>query len=153
MATARSRVKASRKPSFRLYIADDFRREADGKVSGIGLYTDLVVVANLLPGAAPPTLEAPLVLHGLAALVTIAGLGGNHSLAVEFKDSLPARPPEIQGDKKVDFKEGQTANLILRFQPFVTGGPGLKTIVVKIDDEPHELNFEVRLGKQRRPRK
>ncbi|MGR4869996.1 hypothetical protein ACIPRI_14170 [Variovorax sp. LARHSF232] len=115
------------------------------------MYTDLIVVANLLPGAPPPTKESPLVIHGLAALITIRDLGGSHSLAIEFKDSLPARPPEIQGERKVDFTVGQTANLIIRFQPFVTGGPGLKTIVVRIDDEPYEVNFEVRLGVAKSP--
>ena len=138
------------KPLVRLYLADDFRSEIDGKVTAVGLYTDLVVVANMQPGTPPPSPEKPLVIHSLSAMITVAGLEGMHLVSFEYVDETLPKASKGGEPKEVDFAGKLTAgNLVVKFQPFVAGGFGKKRIVVKIDDESSNFEFEIRQGTAR----
>lgn len=149
MAISKARsLKSNQQPRIRLYIADDFRQEVDNKVTAVGLYSDLVVVANVMPGTPPPTVEDPIVINGISAMITVGGLEGEHSVKLDFRDPLAAGPAQVTGPQNVIFPtELGAVNLLVRFQPFITGGPGKKLMVVTVDGEETALEFELRLGK------
>jgi hypothetical protein len=147
MTTKAPEPSKASKPHLELFLADDVRMELGDKVTAVGLYTDRVVVALIGPDQAGPSREAPLLLNGLSFLVSIRGLVGRHSVRVKYED-----PPVVQvappARELVFQSPAESANLVGRFQPFVTTAFGTKSLVVEIDGTDYPLEFEVREGRQ-----
>jgi hypothetical protein len=138
-------------PESRFYLADDIRLEADGKVSAIGLYADLAVVALMRPGQPEPSEATPLVFDGFTCLFSISGLAGKHKVAVEYHDDggmLRALGEQVLPiDQEIDFLDpARSANLLLRLRPYFTTAFGMKRVTLSIDGVKKEFTFEVRRG-------
>ena len=135
-------------PTVRVFIADDFRQETGGKITAIGLYTDDVVVVTLEPGSPEPSAQTPIIVHNLSALITMAGLAaGKHVVGIQYADSTLVKPPQFGPPREVDVPESRvSAIMVVRFQPFVTGGYGVKHLVVTVDGESTDFGFELRRG-------
>lgn len=131
----------------RLHVADDIREELSGKLSLIGMFADLVVVANV--NADNQTVgtgdDRYYAIDSLAFLVTVSGVKGVHKVSVTYTDeSMPARPPGI---RDADFGDGsKSVNIVWRFRPYLSNSFGLKKVTVEIDSEKHELIYEIRRG-------
>lgn len=132
----------------RVFIADDFRPERDGKISAIGLYTDDVVVVTVDSDSPEPSDQTPIVVHSLSALVTMIGLGaGKHVVGIEYADSALTKPPQFGPPREMDLPEsGMSATMVVRFQPFVSGSYGFKHLVVTVDGKSTDFEFEIRRG-------
>lgn len=141
----------------KFFLADDILQQIDGKMTLVGLYPDNVVVTQMPSEAPEPTKENPVGFEGLAVLLCVEGLKGMHSISLGFDDSVivgasmirnAGGGPKLNADQTpFDFKAEQGAtNLITRLKPFITTSFGKKTIVLKVDGEPHELTFEIRRG-------
>ena len=151
--TSKSSVNADLKVRF--FLADDILQQIDGKMTLLGLYPDDTVITQMPLEAPEPTKENPVGFEGLAVLLCVQGLKGVHSISLGFDDSVlvgasmirnAGGGPKMNADQTpFDFKNGEgTSNLITRLKPFVTSSFGKKTMVLKIDDEPHKFNFEIR---------
>ena len=130
-----------------LMIADDIRSEQGGKLLAVGVYTDRVVSVTMDVGTQEPTAEKPILIASFAFVVTLSGLTGVHRVTIDYVD--PTMPSAIfpQTVRTVDVpSNGQSINFIGKFAPFVTGGFGMKRVVVRVADADYELGFEVRRG-------
>lgn len=124
------------------YVADDVRIEEGGKVTLVGMYPDRVVVA-LVPHDAPePSTDVPLAIDGLAFLVNIRNLVGDHRVSVEI-----GKKPGTPAWHSFSFATPETsANLVARARPFSLASYGTKEVSIKIDDSVFHRYFEVRRG-------
>jgi len=130
---------ASLPPPFaRLLIADDFRIEQSGKVLGIGLFPDYVVVLQVNPRDPEPTPEVPFGIPSLSFLVTVGGFIGTQKVMVQIGDSK-----SHQHDVKID-EAGHSANLIITAQPMILKSFGKKKVIVEFCGHREEFEFEFR---------
>lgn len=133
--------------SVSMMIADDIRSEQGGKLLAIGVYTDSVVSVTMGADTQEPTSEKPILIASFAFVVTLSGLAGVHRVTIDYVDPTMPGATFPQTVRIVDVPSGgHSMNFIGKFAPFVTGGFGMKRIVVRVADFERSLNFEVRRG-------
>ena len=121
-----------------LLIADDFRTELTGKVTGVGLYPDRVIVLLVPPGAPAPSAESPVALDG-AFLINIRNLLGEHEVSVDLGGNSKTHTISF-------VHPGASVNLVGRFRPLLVQSFGVKTITIKVDGTAFPRTFEIRRG-------
>ena len=141
------RARTGIKPICKLLVADDFRAEASGKVTAVGLFADSVVVVNAPAEAPAPTPELPVGIDSLGILVNISGLEGKHRVSLSFGAYARNAAPMTTDALEYDFPSaGSSINLISAFRPLLVQSYGMKTVKVHVDDCEETLQFEVRRG-------
>ncbi|MBL0419016.1 hypothetical protein JI739_01530 [Ramlibacter sp. AW1] len=122
-------------PTARLFVADQFRTEVNGKVLAIGLYTDNVIV---IPYDSPdPSTEKPLALNPLSILINIGGIVGKGRVVVHLH-------PMGERELEVQLAPLGSANLVINFQPLIIESIGRKDVRVTFAGQTKELTFEIR---------
>lgn len=154
MAPVKEKSLGTSPSAVRFFIAEDIRQEINNKVSLFGLYTDSILVVNL-PDDAQVSSEKPLVLEGIAVLVTVSRPAGTYKVSGQLEGSPVAgeepRTIPIFPEETIELPIGGSANLICRIKPFVTQSFGMKTVRMFVDGVPFEFPFEVRDGRQLLP--
>lgn len=117
-------------------LADDFRVENTGKVLGVGLYPDSVVVLKVPESAPPPTKTTPYGLD-LSLLVSFVAEPGEYDIAIAVGKNPAARQVLVVG-------QGGSANLIAAMKPFLFSSFGRKDVRVYVGADEHEYSFEIR---------
>ena len=139
--TAQSTKESARKtatPYVKLLIADEFRVESTGKVLGVGIFPDAVIVAHVPRGAPDPSPESPAEIPLLAFLITLGGVAGTHKVKVRVAEGDPSEL-EIR-----IVEAGTVANVILKAEPLVFSSFGAKTVDVEFAGKRFKLPFEIR---------
>lgn len=135
------------------YVADDIQSLADGKTLMVGVYPDRVLLVNFPKGSnARPTLENPMAIGSLAMMVTVSGLlAGERTVqpVLTFPDGSPA--PINLTPLTFRTELGRSANLLLKFTPFLIAQEGNYTLSMTIDDTLVESSLEVRFAEQDTP--
>jgi hypothetical protein len=145
MATKVRKAVVSRGPNARealveLFIAEDVRAEAGGKVTLVGMYPDRVIVALVPPDAPGPSSETPFVIDSLGILVTVRNLVGEHQVSIE----IGGKPTPVRTTSFSDINS--SVNLVAKVRPLQIHSLGVKTIGVVIDGVTFPCTFEVRRG-------
>ena len=129
----------------RLYVADEFRPLADGKILAVGLFPDLLILVNE-PPPAPDGTAAPLIVR-LAFLACIMGLEpGEHVVSLSINDPAGAALPNRIDNAAVRV-EVNALNLIVSVPAFEVRGGGTYTARVTVDAGAalsHDFSIEVR---------
>jgi hypothetical protein len=129
----------------RFYLAEDFRPEANNKVSAIGLYPDNRILLQIPPSEPDPTPEKPAAIRSLSFLFNISDAPEAATVSIDVagpganKVLVPSQilPPN---------SEGGTANFIIRFDPFVIPVLGKHSFSVKVNQ--HEFEFSYAISRQ-----
>jgi len=121
----------------RLYVADEFRFENNGKMFVIGLYADGVVLFRVPRNAPPPSKEQPYGLDLLSLLVVVGGFTGEDTVRINFAQNKPF-------EQRVSLKPGGSVNLHIPMRPFTFATFGVKDLLVEVGGEKHELQLELR---------
>ncbi len=129
----------------RLYVAEDFRQEANHKVTAIGLYTDNQVLLQIPPNLPDPTLENPAALRSLCFLFNIFGAPDAATVSVDIEDPVINRVVVPAQKLPVNSLVGAT-NFIVQMQPCIVTALGRRTFVVKVNQR--EFKFSYSLGRQ-----
>ncbi|MEO7853074.1 MAG: hypothetical protein ABIR94_12600 [Rubrivivax sp.] len=130
----------SKNAQVELFVAEDIRREAEGKVTAVGLYPDRVIVILVPPEAPEPSKERPYSVASAAFLINIRNLVGEHRVSVDLGDG-PAH------EQSVSFADiGASVNLIAIVRPMLVHSFGVKTMFIKVDGIPFDRTFEIRRG-------
>jgi hypothetical protein len=128
-------------PKARLYVAEDVRREIDGKLSLIGLFADGVVIAAGAEGQ-------DVVLRSLTFLVTLTDFPDDRE-SVEFSADL-ITPTGTVGLKSTPQQianpgPGRSVNIVMPFAPITFKNSGKRAVRVHLDDISVDLEYEFRL--------
>lgn len=143
MTTKQTKMSEKLKVIIRVYLAEDIREEANGKVSLVGLYPDNVVVLPLPDDHPGPTAEAPIQIRSLGILVNIGGLGSAATVAIELEGGGGRTPFFTKA--KVPFSDPKrSVNLGATLVPCQIASFGLKKVVVSVDDVEHNFVYEIR---------
>jgi hypothetical protein len=136
---------ANRPTSVRFYLADDMRQEVGGKVTAVGLYTDNVIVAEMLPDDPDPSDERLAAVGGISILANVSTSPGEHKYQLEI-DPSSVVPQIAQASSSHDGKSlaGESMNLIMRIAPLPFKSFGMVHVVLRIDGSPHRFSFEIR---------
>ena len=143
---SRSVKSPNQRPQVSFYVADDFREEARGTVTAVGLYTTRSLTLNVAPESVFSK-EKPVAIHSLSFLVAMKGFVGQKKLAFSFMSV--SRPDEIVSTRTQDhtFKSlDEGVNMIIRGQPFLMHEFGLRSVVVDVGDYREILTFEILRG-------
>lgn len=126
-------------------IAEEFRPEANNKISALGVFAGDVIILLKKPDQ-PATEKALMGLERLAFLVTVSELDGTHNFKGAILD--PNRNQMELGIKSlgdgVVIQPGLAHTVVVEAKPFVIKIPGIYTFVFYIDDDPYEFPFEIR---------
>ena len=125
-------------PYARLYLADDIRSEASGKVLALGLYSDLVVIVGIPADAPPPTEQVPYGIPRLSFMVTVGGVSGAGPVTVQLADGA------LEKTVQASIKPGHSANLIFSAEPMLFKSFGNKKVTVKLAGHTLHLDYEIR---------
>lgn len=128
-----------------LYVADEFKSLEGGKALAVGLFPDRVVVLNVPRTTPPPTAELPYGIP-LGLLVCVLDLP-----AAEVSGSGSIETPT--GPSRMSLQRvtlrgavGGSANLQMRFDPFLVTAPGTYSFTLSFDGfDPLSASFEFRI--------
>lgn len=135
-------------PILRLIVAEDLRREVDGKVTAVGLFPDNTVIAHLPKDVPEPTDDSPIMLKSLGFLFNIS--------------KLPARKPGTKVTVKIDIlaagqrklfmaprelnwpNTGDSMNIMGVMNPCPVGSFGERTFFVTFGKNELSADYEIR---------
>lgn len=124
----------------RLYVAEDFREEANHKVSAIGLYTDNRILLQLPPNEPDPTPENPAALRSLCFLFNIYGAPEAATVSIDIEGPstngvlIPNQVLPVNLLKRA-------ANFIIRMEPCIVEALGKRTFIVKVNQREFRFNY------------
>jgi len=125
----------------RLYVAEDFREEANHKVSAIGLYVDNRVILQIPPNLPDPTPENSAALRSLCFLFNIFGASDGATVSIDVEG------PGVNGVIVPNqVLSANAANLIIRMEPCIVTALGQRTFVVNVNQR--EFRFNYLIGRQ-----
>jgi hypothetical protein len=124
-------------PFVRLFVADEVRVEASGKLMAIGLYGDGVLLVQQPSEAPDPTQDVPYAIDSLCLVITIGGSSGQQDVRVSIGGQKVA-------DRSFDLQPGRSVNLLLQFRPFLFSSFGVKHVEIEFAGTKHSQWFEVR---------
>ena len=128
-----------------LYVADEFKTLEGGKTLAVGLFTDRVVVLNVPRNVPPPSAELPygISLGLVACLLELPAAELNASGSI----TTPTGPSAMSlHEIKVKGVVGGSANLQMRFDPFLVSAPGTYTLTLSFAGfPPLSESFEFRI--------
>jgi len=124
-------------------MAEDFRQEANGLITAIGLYTDNSFFLSVPENDPDPTEENPLRLKSLSFLFNIGNIKKSTTVTIDIqgqserKQFMPPTLIEAQPDRR-------TINLIAVMAPANVTYIGARTIYVTIGKEEYPFYFDIR---------
>jgi hypothetical protein len=124
------------------FIAEDVRREFDGKVTLVGLYPDNVIMVS--PDS-PEDVDKPKVIRTLSFFFNISGLpeDGQVTISVDmFVEGSPPRP--FMAAQSVPVSSNRNANLVGVASPFTFLKYGRRILRVIVGGQTFEDSFELR---------
>jgi len=133
-------------------IADEFRPEASGKVTSIGVYPGNHIIL-LKPQQDTPDTVIPM-LERVAFLITISELEGSHNYSGKIIDpnGNSVIDPKINHIKEgvqpfgegITIGEGMSHSFVFELKPFFIRTIGRYKFILYVDDTPHEFTFDIR---------
>ena len=133
-------------PEVLLYVADDFREEARGTVTAVGLHSTRSLTLNVATDAVFNK-ENAIAIHSLSFLIAMRGFFGEKKLAFSFV--LPSKPDELLSTRThlhTFHSVNDGVNMIIRGQPFMFHEFGPQSVVVDVGDYRETFSFEIRRG-------
>lgn len=135
-------------PTLRLVVAEDLRREVDGKVTAVGLFADNIVVVQMPFDASPPTKESPILLKSLGFMFNISGLpakksGAKATVRIEIANDGQRQP--FMAQQEMSWPDvGDSINILGVMSPCPISTFGDRKFFVSFGDIYLEANYEVR---------
>lgn len=130
-------------PLVHFYMAEDFRRELNGKLSAIGLYPDHVVVLQLPESLPDPSPQNPLTIRSLAFAFSVVHLSGDALISIDV-ESNGVRSPLVPQDQFAWPGEGHSVNLLAAIEPWVVQQLGVRELVLTLNGAEHRFRYELR---------
>lgn len=124
----------------RLYVAEDFREEANHKVSAIGLYVDNRVLLQISPNIPDPTIENPAAISSLCFLFSISDAPDEATVSIDVEGPA-TNGPLIPSQKLPANLVANAASLVIKMQPCVVTALGKRTFVVKVNEREFRFNY------------
>lgn len=131
------KVAAAEQVQVRCLLADDVRVEQTGKIIGIGMYLDNVILFETPEDQPDPTAEAPIAMHQFAVVATFTGPEGDYMVSFGIGDDKPK-------ERSIHLGPQRSINLIWHFRPLLIASLGVKRITVSVDKVKHVFMFEMR---------
>lgn len=142
-----SRKAVLKAASSQLFVADEFREDAQGKVIAIGLLPDNIV--HIEPkGDAPQVPQGSRIrIDRLALMLVVKGISGRHSLSIDLQNDDQEFPNVMVSDT-VEFLGGQyeSSVFMVSITDFETLKEGSKKVTISVGDiYTHTHTFDVHI--------
>lgn len=128
--------KQTKSNDVRLLVADEFRTESSGKVLGVGIYPDLVIILRVPRNAPEPSKEVPYGVD-ISLLITVIATPGEYDVKASLGNFGSFKQHIVIG-------EGRSANVIANAKPLLVQDLGAIPIKVSLNDELYEFQIEIR---------
>ncbi|WP_150102933.1 DUF6941 family protein [Sideroxydans lithotrophicus] len=133
-------------------IAEEFRPEASGKVTALGVYPGNYIILLKPPQGIPDT--AIPTLDRVAFLITVSELKGSHNYSGKIIDPngnsvIDPNSNQIKEGVQpfgegITIGEGMSHSFIFELKPFSIKTMGRYKFILYVDDAPHEFTFDIR---------
>lgn len=133
-----------------LYVADILDTLSSGKMVAHGLFPDRVIVFGVPHDAPSPSFETPYGAMVSFGICVSGAPPGRSQFEVKFEhEDGEALPSSAAGS--IDVNEGDSANILLRFEPFLAPKLGRCFVVLNVAGHTFRLPFEVRVRRAAPP--
>ena len=125
----------------RFFLAEDFREEANNKVSAVGLFPDCRVLLQMPSNISDPTPEKPAVLRSLSLLFSIFNAPVTASVSIDLQTPSSTQslvPNHVLPSNRLS---ESSANFIVRFDPCIVETLGVRKLVVKVNQREYTFNY------------
>lgn len=135
--------------NIKLLIADEFRHEASGKVTVLGLFADNVVIVKIPPKAEEIPENAPAGIERLSFMVNVSAVPeGSYEFEAQFITPSGAPMGEVMKIGNVEIKEGKSFTTVVVSKPFLVNEGGEYHLAFQVNGVEHQLPFEIRIETQ-----
>lgn len=138
---------AAKAASSQLFVADEFREDAQGKVIAMGLMHDNIV--HFQPAGEWPQVqpEGMIRVDRIALMLVVKGISGRHSLSINLRGD-GQESPSVLVDDTVEFLGGkyESSTFIVSITDFEPLKDGPQEVTISVGDVyTHTHTFDVHI--------